>query len=142
MKILSLLFLCYQKRFANGQTTHHTDLNVLALANSRAHSPLLSSHLSFSTNFLYKPSFSIPRPPGIASFLHLISNFLTSHPLLSEKAFFLETILLHVLSQAEYCSTFCLDAVRDEIKTGTFVYRLDTREQIQHRKLSKLMPMH
>lgn len=49
-------------------------------------------------------------------------------------------ILLHFLSQAEYCPTFCLDAVRGEIKTGAFVYHLDTSEQIQHRKLSKLMP--
>jgi len=99
------------------------------------------AHLLFSINFLYKPSFSIPQPYGIASFFHLISNFLTSHPLLSEKRSFLE-ILLHFLSQAEYCPTSCLDAARDEIKTRTFVYRLDTSGEIQHRKLSKFMPMH
>ena len=95
MKIFSLLFPYYQKKFANGQTTHHTDLHILPLSNSQAHSPLLSSPLVILNKFLYKPSFSIPRPSGIASFFHLISNFLTSHPLLSEKRSFLETILLH-----------------------------------------------
>lgn len=49
------------------------------------------AHLSLSRKFPYKHSFSIPSPPEIASFFHLICNFLT---LLSEKRSFLETILL------------------------------------------------
>lgn len=73
------------------------------------------SCLSFSTSFLYEPSFSTT-----LDYLELLlssSSFLTSSPIsfCSPKRSFLQTFLFYFVNHAEYCPTFCLGAVRDEI---------------------------
>lgn len=66
------------------------------------------AHFSFSTNILYKPASSIPWQSRLASFFHLISNFLISYPLPSKKTSLPGNNFV-TLSQAEYCPTLLPD---------------------------------
>lgn len=92
------------KEISQWPNPQHADLHVQPLSNSQAHCPLPSS----PPVILNKPSFSIPWQSWIASFFHLISNFLISYPLPSGKTSFPGNNFV-TLSQAEYRPTLCPD---------------------------------